>query len=154
MPRLSNFQWSLRKPSDQISAVQDNLFVTGKARRTSVAPIAEYPVVRYSDRTGGRLGPFRLCAMAGFLGWAGIALSTAARMPFAISAFVLAFSGTATSQIFAAVHDDIKKTPDQSTKAFGGVFPYRRLRSGDNGQIANQLGQNGLPRLAVSIMGL
>lgn len=39
------------------------------------APVAGYLIGRYSDRTGNRLGLFRLCAVAGFLGWAGLALS-------------------------------------------------------------------------------
>src|SRR5271165_7452845 len=38
------------------------------------APIAGYLVGNHSDRTGERLIPFRLCALAGFVGWAAIAL--------------------------------------------------------------------------------
>jgi MFS transporter, SET family, sugar efflux transporter len=40
------------------------------------APIAGYIVGRHSDRTGERLALFRLCALAGFVGWGAIALST------------------------------------------------------------------------------
>ena len=76
-----------------------------------VAPLAGYLIGSYSDRTGGRLGLFRLCALAGFVGWAGIALSTAAWMPFVITAVVLAFAGAATSQLFTAVHDDLHGRP-------------------------------------------
>lgn len=79
-----------------------------------VAPLAGYLVGSYSDRTGGRLGLFRICALAGFVGWAGIAVSTSAWMPFVISALVLGFSGAAASQVFAALHDDLSKTPDSS----------------------------------------
>src|SRR5882724_6466471 len=68
-----------------------------------VGPVAGYVVGSYSDRTGIRLNLFRLCALAGFVGWAAVALSTAVWMPFVISAIVLAFSGAAVSQIFAAV---------------------------------------------------
>lgn len=74
-----------------------------------VAPIAGYVVGSYSDRTGNRLGLFRICAILGFLGWAGIAISTAAWMPFVMSACFLAFSVAAASQVFAAIHDDLGK---------------------------------------------
>src|ERR1700692_1450324 len=85
--------------------------VAGLFYLTSLAaPIAGYLVGSYSDRTGGRLGLFRVCAIAGFLGWAGIALSSAAWMPFVISALALAFSGATASQIFAAIHDDLNQT--------------------------------------------
>lgn len=79
-----------------------------------VGPLAGYLVGSYSDRTGIRLNLFRLCALAGFVGWAGVALSTAIWMPFVISAIVLAFSGAAVSQIFAAVHDEQVANPSQS----------------------------------------
>src|SRR5690349_14653808 len=45
------------------------------------APVAGYLVGARSDRTGGRLGLFRACALAGFAGWAGIAFSTQLWMP-------------------------------------------------------------------------
>jgi SET family sugar efflux transporter-like MFS transporter len=74
---------------------------------TSLAgPVAGYLVGSYSDRTGIRLNLFRLCAFAGFVGWAAIALSTAVWMPFVISTVILAFAGAAVSQVFAAVHDE------------------------------------------------
>lgn len=79
-----------------------------------VGPMAGYLVGSYSDRTGIRLNLFRLCALAGFVGWAGVALSTAIWMPFVISAIVLAFSGAAVSQIFAAVHDEQVARPSRS----------------------------------------
>ncbi len=78
-------------------------YLTGLA-----APVAGYLVGSYSDRTGQRLGLFRLCAVAGALGWAGIALSTKPWMPFAIGTVILGFSGSATSQLFTAIHDDLK----------------------------------------------
>jgi SET family sugar efflux transporter-like MFS transporter len=74
---------------------------------TSLAgPVAGYIVGRYSDRTGNRLNLFRLCALAGFIGWALMALSTAVWMPFVIGAVILGFSGATFSQLFAAVHDE------------------------------------------------
>jgi len=78
------------------------------------APVAGYLVGARSDRTGGRLGLFRLCAVAGFLGWVGIAFSTQLWMPFAISAAVLGFAGASTSQLFAAIHDEASLHPNQA----------------------------------------
>lgn len=75
------------------------------------APVAGYLIGSYSDRTGKRLGLFRLCAIAGFVGWAAIAVAWQAWMPFVISAVVLGFSGAAASQLFAAVHDDLVRKP-------------------------------------------
>ncbi|WP_234906382.1 MFS transporter [Rhizobium rhizogenes] len=79
-------------------------YLTGLA-----APVAGYLVGNYSDRIGHRLGLFRLCAMAGALGWAGFAVSNAPWIPFVIGAVVLGFSGSATSQLFTAIHDDLSR---------------------------------------------
>ncbi|MDT5035579.1 MAG: transporter, family, sugar efflux transporter [Micromonosporaceae bacterium] len=78
------------------------------------APVAGYLVGRRSDRTGRRLGLFRACAVAGFVGWLAIALSTQLWMPYAISAVVGAFGGAATSQLFAAIHDEQQAHPNPS----------------------------------------
>ncbi|GHJ48244.1 putative sugar efflux transporter [Catellatospora sp. TT07R-123] len=75
------------------------------------APVAGYLVGRRSDRTGRRLGLFRLCAVLGFVGWLGIAYSTQLWMPFLISAVIGAFAGSAVSQLFAAIHDQLKTHP-------------------------------------------
>ncbi|HEY3685780.1 MAG TPA: MFS transporter [Streptosporangiaceae bacterium] len=75
------------------------------------APVAGYLVGARSDRTGGRLGLFRVCAVLGFLGWAGIASATRLWMPFAVGAVVLGFAGAAASQLFAAVHDELGARP-------------------------------------------
>jgi SET family sugar efflux transporter-like MFS transporter len=75
------------------------------------APVAGYLVGARSDRTGRRLGLFRICALAGFAGWAGIAYSTQLWMPYVLSAVVLGFAGAATSQLFAAVHDEMTACP-------------------------------------------
>jgi len=88
------------------------------------APIAGYLVGSRSDRTGKRLGLFRICAIAGFAGWIGIAFSTELWMPFVISFVVLGFAGAATSQLFAAIHDELTVRP---TNANDGVVAIVRM---------------------------
>lgn len=75
------------------------------------APVAGYLIGARSDRTGKRLGLFRLCAAIGGLGWVGIALSHQLWMPFVLSALALAVAGAATSQLFAALHDELEARP-------------------------------------------
>ena len=90
---------------------------------TSVAaPVAGYFVGRYSDRTGNRLGLFRVCAVAGFLGWAGLALSTSVWMPFIIAVVLLAVSGASTSQIFAAIHDELSARPNGANESVVAII--------------------------------
>ncbi|WP_220700756.1 MFS transporter [Paraburkholderia sp. BL23I1N1] len=85
---------------------------------TSLAtPVAGYFVGHYSDHTGNRLGLFRLCAVAGFVGWAGLALSTSVWMPFIIAVALLAVSGATASQIFAAGHDKLNDKPDDANES-------------------------------------
>jgi SET family sugar efflux transporter-like MFS transporter len=86
------------------------------------APVAGYLIGRYSDRTGNRLGLFRLCAVAGFLGWAGLALSTSVWMPFFIAVALLAVSGATASQIFAAVHDELSDKPDDANESVVAII--------------------------------
>ena len=89
-----------------------SLPVAGLYYLTSLAgPLAGYLVGRYSDRTGNRLNLFRLCAFAGFVGWAAMALSGALWIPFVVGAVVLSFSSATFSQLFAAVHDEQVATP-------------------------------------------
>ena len=96
--------------------------VAGLYYLTSLAaPVAGYIVGSYSDRTGIRLGLFRLCAVLGFLGWAAIALSSALWMPFVISTVLLAFSGAATSQIFTSVHDELSRQPAKANESVVGI---------------------------------
>lgn len=91
-----------------------SLPVAGLYYLTSLTgPVAGYFIGRYSDRTGNRLNLFRLCAVAGFLGWALMALSTAVWMAFAVGALVLTFSGAIFSQLFAAVHDEQVASPSE-----------------------------------------
>ncbi|MFE4834553.1 MFS transporter [Arthrobacter sp. NPDC056691] len=102
-----------------------SLTVAGLYYLTNLTALAGgYFVGRRSDQTGRRLGPFRFCAMAGFLGWLGIAFSTQLWMPFAISALVLAFAGAATSQLFAAIHDELQANP---SPAGDGIVSYVRM---------------------------
>jgi SET family sugar efflux transporter-like MFS transporter len=77
------------------------------------APIAGYLVGARSDRTASRLTLFRLCAVAGAAGWAAIAFAPRLWLPFVISATLLGFAGAATSQLFAAIHDQAAPHPNQ-----------------------------------------
>ena len=111
---LSGLGTSAAAPQIALFLVNDlhvSLTTAGLYYLTNVtAPVAGYLIGTRSDRTGKRLGLFRLCALAGFLGWVGIALADRAWIPFVISALVLAFSGAASSQLFAAIHDDLQAT--------------------------------------------
>ena len=86
------------------------------------APVAGYFVGRYSDHTGNRLGLFRMCAVAGFLGWAGLALSTSIWMAFIIAVVLLAVSGATASQIFAAVHDELSDKPGDANESVVAII--------------------------------
>jgi MFS transporter, SET family, sugar efflux transporter len=112
---LSGLGFSAAAPQIASFLVRDlgaSLAVAGLFYLTSLtAPVAGYLVGSRSDRTGRRMGLFRWCAVAGFVGWAGIAFSTQLWMPFVISALVLGFSGAATSQLFAAIHDELAVRP-------------------------------------------
>ena len=111
---LSGLGTSAAAPQITLFLVDDlhvSLTTAGLYYLTSItAPIAGYLVGARSDRTGRRLGLFRLCALAGFLGWCAMAVADRVWMPFVISALVLAFAGGAGSQLFAAVHDDLRAT--------------------------------------------
>jgi SET family sugar efflux transporter-like MFS transporter len=111
---LSGLGFSAAAPQIALFLVNDlhvSLTTAGLYYLTNVtAPVAGYLIGARSDRTGRRLGLFRLCAVAGFLGWIGIAVADRAWMPFVISTVVLAFSGAAGSQLFAAIHDDLQAT--------------------------------------------
>lgn len=113
---LSGLGASAAAPQITLFLVDDlhvSLTTAGLYYLTSItAPVAGYLIGARSDRTGRRLGLFRLCAVAGFLGWCAMALADRAWMPFVISAVVLAFAGGAGSQLFAAVHDDLQATAD------------------------------------------
>jgi SET family sugar efflux transporter-like MFS transporter len=111
---LSGLGTSAAAPQITLFLVNDlhvSLTTAGLYYLTSItAPVAGYLVGARSDRTGRRLGLFRLCALAGFLGWCAMAVASQPWMPFVISALVLAFAGAAGSQLFAAVHYDLQAT--------------------------------------------
>jgi SET family sugar efflux transporter-like MFS transporter len=109
---LSGLGISAAAPQITLFLVDDlhaSLTTAGLYYLTNItAPVAGYLIGARSDRTGTRLGFFRLCALAGFLGWCALAAAGQLWMPFVISAVVLAFAGAASSQLFAAVHDDLE----------------------------------------------
>lgn len=111
---LSGLGTSAAAPQITLFLVDDlhvSLTTAGLYYLTNItAPVAGYLIGARSDRTGRRLGLFRLCALAGFLGWGAMAMADRLWMPFVISALILAFSGAAGSQLFAAVHDDLGAT--------------------------------------------
>jgi len=111
---LSGLGTSAAAPQITLFLVNDlhvSLTTAGLFYLTNItAPLAGYLIGARSDRSGKRLGLFRWCALAGFAGWVAMALADQVWMPFVISAVVLAFSGAAGSQLFAAVHDDLQAT--------------------------------------------
>jgi len=111
---LSGLGASAAAPQITLFLVNDlhvSLTTAGLYYLTNItAPVAGYVIGARSDRSGRRLGLFRLCAVAGFLGWIAMALADQVWMPFVISSLVLAFSGAAGAQLFAAVHDDLRAT--------------------------------------------
>ena len=124
---LSGLGFSAAAPQIALFLVKElgaSLTVAGLFYLTSLtAPVAGYLIGARSDRTGRRMGLFRACAVAGFAGWAGIAFSTQLWMPFAISALVLGFPGAATSQLFAALHDDLASRPARGRRRSRGPPP-------------------------------
>jgi SET family sugar efflux transporter-like MFS transporter len=113
---LSGLGFSAAAPQIASFLVNDlgaSLTAAGLFYLTSLtAPVLGYLVGRRSDRTGARLGLFRICAVVGFAGWIGVAFSTQLWMPYVISAIVLGFAGAATSQLFAAIHDGLNAAPN------------------------------------------
>ena len=95
-----------------VNELHASLAVAGLYYLTNLtAPIAGFIIGSRSDRTGGRLNLFRLCAVIAFVGWLIVAASTALWVPFAVSAVVLGFGGGAGSQLFAAINDEITTHP-------------------------------------------
>ena len=148
---LSGLGTSAAAPQITLFLVDDlhvSLTTAGLYYLTNItAPVAGYLIGARSDRTGRRLGFFRLCALAGFLGWCAMAAASQLWMPFVISALVLAFAGAAGSQLFAAVHDDLQATAqprrrrrrlDRADGADSRMDrrPGRRLAAGHRGRPA------------------
>src|ERR1700735_1992411 len=111
---LSRLGTSAAAPQITLFLVNDlhvSLTTAGLFYLTNItAPVAGYLIGARSDRSGKRLGLFPWGALAGFLGWIAMAVADQVWMPFVISAVVLAFSGAASSQLFAAVHDHLQTT--------------------------------------------
>ncbi|KNY05941.1 MFS transporter [Microbacterium sp. GCS4] len=76
-----------------------------------VAPITGYIVGSLSDRMGSRLLVFRISAVAGFVGWALMAVAMQAWMPFAINMLMLSAAGAGAAQLQAAVRDELNASP-------------------------------------------
>jgi SET family sugar efflux transporter-like MFS transporter len=125
---LSGLGTSAAAPQIALFLVNDlhvSLTIAGLYYLTNItAPVAGYFIGSRSDHTGGRLTLFRLCALAGFAGGLAVSLSTRAWMPFAINCVILAFAGGAGSQLFAAVHDELKAT---RSPAGDGVISIVRM---------------------------
>src|SRR3984885_1503207 len=125
---LSGLGTSAAAPQITLFLVDDlhvSLTTAGLYYLTNItAPVAGYLIGARSDRTGRRLGFFRLCAIAGFFGWCAMAAANQLWMPFVISALVLAFAGAAGSQLFAAVHDDLQAI---ASPAGDGVISIVRM---------------------------
>jgi SET family sugar efflux transporter-like MFS transporter len=113
---LSGLGFSAAAPQIALFLVNDlggSLTSAGLFYLTNLtAPVAGYLVGARSDRTGGRLGLFRACAIAGFASWAAIAFSNQLWMPYVLSAVIGGFAGAATSQLFAAIHDETSAHPN------------------------------------------
>ena len=92
-----------------------SLTVAGLFYLTSLtAPVAGYLVGARSDRSGRRLGLFRLCAVAGLRGLGRDRPVDAAVDAVRRSApLVLGFAGAATSQLFAAIHDELARPAER-----------------------------------------
>jgi SET family sugar efflux transporter-like MFS transporter len=75
------------------------------------APVLGFVVGRWSDRLTDRLSLCRVGAVAGLLGWVGMAFTTQVWMAFAVNLTVLGFAGATSSLIFAAVRDQLTHTP-------------------------------------------
>jgi MFS transporter, SET family, sugar efflux transporter len=125
---LSGLGTSAAAPQITLFLINDlhvSLSTAGLYYLTSLtAPVAGYIIGSRSDKTGKRLGLFRLCALIGFLGWMAIAFAGQAWIPFVVSAVVLAFAGAATSQLFAAIHDELRQTNNPSAD---GVISIVRM---------------------------
>jgi SET family sugar efflux transporter-like MFS transporter len=112
---LSGIGLSATAPQLTIFLVSDlgaSLPVAGLYYLTNLAaPIAGYLVGRISDRRGNRLLLFRICALAGAVGWTVIGLSHSVWVPFVMSIVALSIAGAAMGQLFAACRDHLNRHP-------------------------------------------
>ena len=112
---LSGIGFSAATPQLTLYLVRElgaSLPVAGLFYLTNLAaPIAGLIVGSMSDRSRNRLVIFRVCVLAGGLGWLGMALATAIWVPFVISAAVLSIS---SARRRAAVRRDPRRAQPQS----------------------------------------
>jgi SET family sugar efflux transporter-like MFS transporter len=76
-----------------------------------MAPVAGYLIGRLSDRSENRLVLYRICALAGAVGWTVNAFAHAIWVPFVVSIVALSIGGAAMSQLFAACRDELNRNP-------------------------------------------
>jgi MFS transporter, SET family, sugar efflux transporter len=75
------------------------------------APLVGFAMGRLSDRQPDRLTLFRVGAVVGALGWTAMGLVTQLWMPFVISVLALGVAGAAGAQVYAAVRDELNRSP-------------------------------------------
>ncbi|WP_337026603.1 MFS transporter, partial [Microbacterium sp. LB16] len=112
---ISGIGISITVPQITLFLVDELHFSVGQAGlyflTNLTAPIAGYVVGSLSDRAGSRLLVFRLCALAGALGWVLMAFAMQPWMPFAINMLLLSMAGAGAAQLQAAVRDELNRTP-------------------------------------------
>src|SRR3954451_23267454 len=95
-----------------VSELGASLPVAGLYYLTNLAaPIAGYLIGRISDHRGNRLMLFRVCALAGAVGWTVIGLSRSVWVPFVMSIAALSIAGATMGQLFAACRDHLTRHP-------------------------------------------
>lgn len=112
---ISGIGISLTAPQITLFLVQELHLSTAQAGlyflTNLTAPVAGYVIGSMSDRAGSRILVFRLCAVAGFAGWALMAASNQGWMPFAINLLLLSAAGAGAAQLQAAVRDELNSSP-------------------------------------------
>lgn len=76
-----------------------------------MAPVAGFLIGRLSDRSENRLVLYRICAVAGAIGWMINAFAHAIWVPFVVSICALSIAGGAMGQLFAACRDELNRNP-------------------------------------------
>ncbi|SDD59323.1 MFS transporter [Auraticoccus monumenti] len=112
---LGGLGLSVAIPQLSLFLVQDlgaSLQVAGLFFLTNLAaPVFGYLVGRWSERLTDRLTLFRLGAVAGLLGWVGMALADQVWLAFLVNLTVIGFAAATSSLIFAAVRDRLTRDP-------------------------------------------
>jgi MFS transporter, SET family, sugar efflux transporter len=106
---------SIAMPQLSLFLVEDlhaSLPVAGLFFLTNLAaPALGFAVGRWSDRMVDRLSLFKVGAVVGLVGWVVMALATEVWVAFVVNLTVLGFAGATSSLIFAAVRDQLTRTP-------------------------------------------